>query len=550
MERQSRSKSFGNVRDNDLKTNIESTAIDNVKIKRARLSSSIKQYLTDYTTNSNLHGLKYIGEKERTLVEKIFWLIMFTCCVVCCALLIRKVWEKWNYSPVIVSFAESSTPVFKIPYPAVTLCPETNVMQTVFNYTKYSHLYVNNFEKQNITLEEARLVEDVSLICWKNHYAPLNGRNFSHGNETVENIKKISPKIEDVMVDVSIWKSKYLSLSSFLPILTEEGYCYTFNTIDADQLLRVENLNTDYNYLEPSNKSHTWTLENGYSPKTPLETYPHRGPGHGENTGLILILKVTNQDCDFLCSGPTQGFKILLHSPAEFPRLSQQFFRVPLGRDISVAVTPKMMTTSEGLSNYSAFRRQCYFPYERYLKYFKVYTQTNCETECLTNFTYAKCGCVHFAMPLELITIEIQNELDDTMHADDIKREALRVAINCQCLPSCTSIDYGEEISQGNFNVEAVANAYNLSFNKEKQGDSYTQVKIYFKEAQFIKVQRSELYGQTDFLANCGGLLGLFLGFSILSVVEILYFLTLRIYCLCWSSRQNKKCNYLKKDIE
>lgn len=51
---------------------------------------------------------------------------------------------------------------------------------------------------------------------------------------------------------------------------------------------------------------------------------------------------------------------------------------------------------------------------------------------------------------------------------------------------------------------------------------------VFFKEAQFITSRRSELYGQTDFLANCGGLLGLFMGFSILSLVEILYFLTLR----------------------
>lgn len=39
---------------------------------------------------------------------------------------------------------------------------------------------------------------------------------------------------------------------------------------------------------------------------------------------------------------------------------------------------------------------------------------------------------------------------------------------------------------------------------------------------------RSELFGLTDFLANCGGLLGVFLGFSFLSLVEIFYFFTLR----------------------
>lgn len=54
---------------------------------------------------------------------------------------------------------------------------------------------------------------------------------------------------------------------------------------------------------------------------------------------------------------------------------------------------------------------------------------------------------------------------------------------------------------------------------------------MFFKEMQFITSERSELYGPTDFLANCGGLLGLFMGFSFLSVIEILYFLSLRLMC-------------------
>lgn len=58
-----------------------------------------------------------------------------------------------------------------------------------------------------------------------------------------------------------------------------------------------------------------------------------------------------------------------------------------------------------------------------------------------------------------------------------------------------------------------------------------TRIGIFFKEMQFITSERNELYGQTDFLANCGGLLGLFTGFSFLSIVEILYFLTLRLMC-------------------
>ena len=88
-----------------------------------------------------------------------------------------------------------------------------------------------------------------------------------------------------------------------------------------------------------------------------------------------------------MCRGPVQGFKILLHTPGEIPRVSKQFFRIPLEQEVVVSVKPNMITTSEGLADYSPDRRQCYFNEERHLKFFKVYTQANCELECLANFT-------------------------------------------------------------------------------------------------------------------------------------------------------------------
>lgn len=63
---------------------------------------------------------------------------------------------------------------------------------------------------------------------------------------------------------------------------------------------------------------------------------------------------------------------------------------------------------------------------------------------------------------------------------------------------------------------------------------------IFFKDSQFITSKRSELYGPTEFLANCGGLLGLFMGFSILSLIEIIYYLTIRLACNLNMRRQRK----------
>lgn len=64
-----------------------------------------------------------------------------------------------------------------------------------------------------------------------------------------------------------------------------------------------------------------------------------------------------------------------------------------------------------------------------------------------------------------------------------------------------------------------------------------SSLSIYFKENQFISSKRSELYGITDFLANVGGLLGLFMGISVISFTEIIYFCTIRLASHFWSKK-------------
>lgn len=68
-----------------------------------------------------------------------------------------------------------------------------------------------------------------------------------------------------------------------------------------------------------------------------------------------------------------------------------------------------------------------------------------------------------------------------------------------------------------------------------------SRLSIFFKEAQFLTSKRSELYGTTDFLANCGGLLGLFMGVSTLSIVEIIYFCTVRLVTNLKMRRKKRK---------
>ncbi|KAF7280748.1 pickpocket protein 28-like [Rhynchophorus ferrugineus] len=494
-------------------------------------------YFAEYSSNTGIHGFKYMGEQERTIFERLWWLVLFCVSLYICINLIIQTWIKWDTSPVLVSFARSPTPVWQVPFPAVTVCSETKARQTKYNFTDYYHKIIN--ESNEMTEDEKKKFSDLALVC-ENHI--YNKGNLTTGFDTIEFLMGIAPDFNEML-----WSCKYTLLNEscsnfFTPILTEEGLCFTFNMLDRSELLN-NNVFLHGDYMSHGRKSEGWNLEDGYPKNAPINTYPRRAMSAGFSSGFLLLLRAYQQDLDYICRGPVQGFKILLHNPAETPRVGMQYFRAPLNQEVVVAVKPDMMTTSEGLKDYDPHRRQCYFPKERHLAFYQSYTQQNCEVECLTNYTLAKCECVAYHMPHEEGTpicgsgsitcmFEAQNELLRREVQSGINREEdeSQKTSECDCLPGCTSLVYNAETSQAEFNWARVFQSYKVNFS-EFPGVQMTRINIFFKEQQFITSERNELYGETDFLANCGGILGLFTGFSFLSIVEIVYFLSLRLMC-------------------
>lgn len=112
----------------------------------------------------------------------------------------------------------------------------------------------------------------------------------------------------------------------------------------------------DFIYYEPNKEDKgEWTLENGYS-STNFSVYPSRVLAAGARAGLFVLLALYDQELDYLCRGPVQGFKVLLHTPGEQPRVSKHYFRVPTLQEVIVTVRPQMIQTSDRLMDYSPER--------------------------------------------------------------------------------------------------------------------------------------------------------------------------------------------------
>lgn len=104
-------------------------------------SQAIWELFSDYSNGSTIHGLRYLGEKRRHWSERIWWAVACLLSLVICGHLIQATWQKWDQFPVLVTFAEKSTHINQIPFPAVTICPSTKIKQSLFNYTTAYNQY-------------------------------------------------------------------------------------------------------------------------------------------------------------------------------------------------------------------------------------------------------------------------------------------------------------------------------------------------------------------------------------------------------------------------
>ncbi|XP_058827730.1 pickpocket protein 28-like [Topomyia yanbarensis] len=505
------------------------------RTKAQSIRAKAKILFREYCSNSSVHGVRYLSSQEQPGCEKFWWLLVFLVSVGSCALLIQKTYRKWDQTPVIVSFDEKPTRIWQIPLPAVTVCPQTKTRPVWLNFSR----------------EHGENIDDKGYIRTDNFLAMVCERIFYHmfyssyilpnktGSESYANlIDNMSVPMNDI-IDFCYFRSKFTDCKSlFRKTITEEGVCFTFNGLSAKQLLRTGASLPQEDHLMPeTSDSIDWTLDQGYSPQSDLSSYPYRTVVSGYSSGLAMNLMSNDHNYDHLCGGPIQVLKVLLHSPVDYPQVSNKFIRVPINQEVTIAVKPQIIVTAESLKNYAPERRQCFFNHERYLKFFRVYTQDNCELECLTNFTLQYCGCVRFSMPrfnrtevcesnmIECM-IRAENELFER-DAVERRKGDRNYRTGCNCLPSCTSVQYDAEITQNDFEWVRWVRALKVDVN-ESHGVYLSRLGIYYKEAQFIASKRSELFGLTDFLANCGGLLGLCMGVSLLSLVELVYFCSVR----------------------
>ena len=178
----------------------------------------------------------------------------------------------------------------------------------------------------------------------------------------------------------------------------------------------------------------------------------------------------------------------------------------------------------------------------------KSYSLYNCMQTCYIDSIIAECHCrPHFVYDSDYSSIRECNYQDYLACQYRISQVKQRTKLpeQCGCLQPCYGNEFDPEISYtafpsdhmtpDKFKVKFPHVYFNLKyatetgeFNQEWKQDTFLKnnllgLNIYFKDLKKIQVKETEADKMPSLIADLGGTFGLWLGMSIVTIVEILY---------------------------
>ncbi|KAI1887260.1 hypothetical protein AGOR_G00188180 [Albula goreensis] len=441
-----------------------------------------RQITAAFVARTRLHGLKQVCSRAASLRRRAFWLL-----ALCTSLGLLLSWSSnrflyWlsfpTYTKVHMEWAK------ELAFPTVTICNNNPIR--FYKLTK-SDLYfaghwlgllMANRTVRPIILD---LLQD-DRRAWFHKLSDfrlfLPPRNFE--GTGLEFMDRLSHQLDDMLLSCK-YRGEECGPQNFSSVFTRYGKCYMFNAAEEGKTLRS-------------------TVKGG------------------TGNGLEIMLDI-QQDEYLPVWGEAEetafeaGVRVQIHSQAEPPFVHELGFGVAPGFQTFVATQEQRLTylpppwgECQSKAPDSGF--------------FQVYSVTACRIDCETRYIVENCNCrmVHMPGDSPFCTPEQYKDCAEPALATLSEENS-----NCICRTPCNMTRYNKELSMVKIPSKTSARYLEKKFNKSEKyiSDNILVLDVFFEALNYETIEQKKAYEVAGLLGDIGGQMGLFIGASILTILEL-----------------------------
>ncbi|XP_050319209.1 pickpocket protein 19-like [Bactrocera neohumeralis] len=481
------------------------------------ISASAWELAFRFGQSTTIHGVNRLFSRNAGKYERCVWFLTVMLALlgaIYVSLLLSDRFREGRLETVVDS---TRYPIYHISFPVVTICNMNQLNWQRLEEAKRRYL------EPNVTSESQELFERVlgsfDNIKFAGFESFMKFKNISLDSLNYINFTEVMIFMTwrcEEFLSHCVWNRLTMNCCDIFSLRrSKNGLCWAFNTLETDegrQRQKVDKL---------------WPWHTGAA-----------SPGSG-----LIVRALINPKKHCPSSTNEKGVNVMISEPNVWHK---DPINILENMHALVEVEPEMYFHDNSTRRLSTESRECIFNDETKSKYFRtlhgyVYMIENCQSECHQQYLVKFCNCTldllfppgpHPSCQAKNLLCLAQN--NDRFVYSRREEEELYVrnyheSMVCECYRNCHSLSY-------------MTDERSTSISEETRGNhSIVVLDIHFRFQTIMVFRTGLVFGWVDLIVAFGGLAGLFLGCSLISTMELAYFLLVDLPTFVLQKYRNNK---------
>ncbi|KAF1748991.1 hypothetical protein GCK72_025458 [Caenorhabditis remanei] len=384
----------------------------------------------------------------------------------------------------------------RLSFPEVTICnlnplnmSKVREMHISSSNLNYILKYFNEITKSQYS---ANKIQDEKFKNYLSQYKNATGNNF----DVQDFLKTVSKTCQETFVSCSFGKEKMENCCEHVRTeMTETGICF-----------RLSNKNNAYRQ---------WYSGNGFGWEFVL---------NGNND--------VNEDYEQLDVEFERGFVIMVHESDKYPRINSYGFAVSPNSQLHAAIAMKNISLLDKANWGSCSKGWSHNETTDF-----TYTANHCEIDCKLRKVQEECGCsplAYSARHSDLYSSRVCTPYEISQCFQKLRGTHGLWEDGCDCPSECNLLEFDVTNSYSDLDGRS------RGFSSHQVQTDISHVSLYFSRVAYERIEQQKQLQTADLLSNIAGSMGLFLGMSTVTLLEIFIYLFKSVWGTVNSTRQQQ----------